>query len=80
MAILFVQVTVSEMVIFVQLYKFKPVDVILGTSDLVYYPMIPMEATPKKKNSLTYGIVVEISRNITDSIPLVTIRSPVKVG
>ena len=59
---------------------FKSVDVILGTSDLVYYPVIPVEATQKKKNSVTYGIVVEISKNVTDSIPLVTIRSPVKVG
>ena len=63
-----------------QINNFKPVDVILGTSDLVYYPVIPVEATPKKKNNLTYGIVVEISRNVMDSIPLVTVRSPVKVG
>lgn len=65
----------------IQIYKFKPVDVILGTSDLVYYPLIPVETTPKKKKStLTYGIVVEISRNVVDSIPLVIVRSPVKVG
>jgi hypothetical protein len=56
------------------------VDIILGTSDLVYYPVIPVEATPKKKSPITYGIVIEISRNVVDSIPLVTIRSPVKVG
>lgn len=55
-------------------------DVILGTSDLVYYPLIPVETTPKKKSILTYGIVVEISRNVVDSIPLVIVRSPVKVG
>lgn len=55
-------------------------DVVLGTSDIVYYPMVPVEVTPKKKNIPTYGIVVEISRNVVNNVPLVTIRSPVKVN
>ena len=55
-------------------------DVVLGTSDIVYYPMVPVEVTPKKKNIPTYGIVVEISRNVVNNVPLATIRSPVKVN
>lgn len=56
-------------------------DVALGTSDLVYYPIVPLKVPPKKeKNAPTYGIVVEISRNAMETVPLVTIRSPVQVN
>lgn len=62
-----------------QIGKFKPVDIILGTSDLVYYPIVPANADPKKKPVLTYGIVVEITRNVGETVPIVTVRSPLKV-
>ena len=65
-----------------QINNFKPINVILGSSDLVYYPIIPLSAekSPKKKSTPTYGIVVEVHRNaIDESVPVVTVRSPVQV-
>ena len=55
-------------------------NVILGTSDIVYYPIFPMELTTKKKDVPTYGIVVETTRDVMGTIPLVTLRSPMQVN
>lgn len=55
-------------------------NVILGTSDIVYYPIFPMELTAKKKDVPTYGIVVETIRDVMGTVPLVTVRSPMQVN
>lgn len=55
-------------------------NVTLGTSDIVYYPIFPRELTPKKKDVPTYGIVVETTRDVMGTIPLVTVRSPMQVN
>ena len=52
---------------------------ILGTSDVVYYPIVPLEMSPKKKSPLKYGIVVEIIRKVGETVPRVNIRSPMQV-
>lgn len=55
-------------------------NVILGTRDIIYYPIFPTEVTPKKKDGRTYGIVVEITRDVLGTVPLVTVRSPMQVN
>lgn len=64
-----------------QISGFKPVDVALGTSERVYYPLVLSDKSlvKKSKDSPQFGLVVEIVRNASQRVPEVRVRSPLQV-
>ncbi|XP_064396100.1 intermembrane lipid transfer protein VPS13C-like isoform X3 [Halichondria panicea] len=59
--------------------SFKPIDVALGTSECVYYPLILADknSSKKAKDSPQFGVVIDIK--MSQRVPEVRIRSPLQV-
>ncbi len=56
-----------------------PLDVALGTSDCVYYPLVLANnsSSKKAKDIPQFGVVLEIQTG--QRVPVVTVRSPLQV-
>lgn len=64
-----------------QVRGFCPINVALGTSDHVYYPLTrASSAKSSNKEAAGYGLVVDIERHAGRRVPMVTIRSPLQVS
>ena len=67
-----------------QIGGFQPIDVALGTSEKVLYPMWSSQPAKKEgkggKEGPQFGLVVEIERRAAGGTPKVTLRSPLQVS
>ena len=63
-----------------QIAGFKPLDVALGTSDCVYYPLVLADKSLSKKSKELpqFGVVLDIKTS--QRVPEVRIRSPLQVN